>query len=117
MTNRADRRREKAAEKKKAKPSDDPRFGPRHPDAIGDGVQAEQFAPLNAVMEGLEQIFPNKSITLLVAEYQSEEDIMLGRERRLNYISNSERTTMIAVMQEFIRRSEGQVFSTPNTRQ
>jgi hypothetical protein len=58
-------------------------------------------------MAVLDQGFPGMSITLLIAEPNSVSDIATGKDRRLNYISNSDRPTMLTVMKEFIARNEG----------
>lgn len=80
-----------------------------------DPIQAQHRATMNAVMDVLSQGFPGMSITLLIAEPNSEADIATGADRRLNYISNSDRPTMLTVMKEFIARHEGRHHETGTT--
>lgn len=72
-----------------------------------DPIQAQHRALMNGIMRTLDMGFPGMSITLLIAEPNTEADIASGVERRLNYISNSDRPTMLTVMKEFIARNEG----------
>jgi len=49
------------------------------------------------------------SITLLIAEPNSIDDIASGVDRRMNYVSNTDRPTMLTAMREFIAKSEGRM--------
>lgn len=75
-----------------------------------DPIQPQHKALMNKIMAVLDQGFSGMSITLLIAEPNSVADIAAGRDRRLNYISNSDRATMVTVMREFIARHEGRHF-------
>ena len=80
-----------------------------------DPIQTPHRRLMNDIMAVLDSGFPGMSITLLIAEYNSVEDIANGAERRMNYISNSDRADMLAAMREFIAKHEGRLSTQQGT--
>ncbi|MEV5031600.1 hypothetical protein MRBLMC3_000782 [Sphingobium sp. LMC3-1-1.1] len=74
---------------------------------MSDPIQNRYRAGMNAIAEGLDKAFngdaqPKKiGFVLLMAEFGQIEG------GRVNYISNGERSDMIAMMKEWLARAEG----------
>jgi hypothetical protein len=83
-------------------------------EGLAEQIQAKHRDLMNKIMKTLDIAFPGMSITLLVAEPNTADDIAAGTERRLNYISNSQRAEMLNVMKEFIAKHEGRLMDEPD---
>lgn len=76
---------------------------------MGDPIQQRYRAMMNGLAEGLDSIFNGKldgepkkvGFVLLTFEFGKTEG------GRVNYISNADRTDMIAAMHEWLARAEG----------
>jgi hypothetical protein len=66
---------------------------------------------LQAIMSGLVKVLPDCSITLLVAPFGGKPG------QRVNYVSNSDRGDMIAMMREVLARFEGRAHDAPESKQ
>jgi hypothetical protein len=74
-----------------------------------DTIEKKYRDHMNRVMEALTELFPDSGVALLVFEF--------GHTGRVNFISNADRSDMIAAMKEFIARNEGRVPDAPKTPQ
>ena len=81
-------------------------------------IQEEQRAMMNAVAEGLDEVFnpslpglprQKKIAFVLLTAYFGQVD-----DGRVNYISNGEREDMIAMLKELLARFEGQAMEPGN---
>lgn len=72
-------------------------------------------AVLQTAMHMLVQMFPNTSITILIAPLNAPENA------RTNYVSNTDRATMLVLFKEIVARFEGRTIlrtqDTPSTYQ
>jgi hypothetical protein len=74
-----------------------------------DPIEQKYRDHMNKVMAALTQLFPGTGVALLVFEF--------GDAKRINWISNADRTDMIAAMKEFIARNEGTYQPAPEAKQ
>ncbi|SEJ48377.1 hypothetical protein SAMN05421762_1354 [Pseudooceanicola nitratireducens] len=73
-----------------------------------DHIEAQHHATMNALAEGIDKILNSETMparrfgfVLLVSEFGKIED------GRVNYISNGNRDSMIAMLREYLARLEG----------
>lgn len=80
-------------------------------------IQSAYRAKMNAVAQVLDETFNGTEMprrvgfALLVFEFGKSEG------GRVNYISNAERSEMLAAMREYLARAEGRYVEEPDTRQ
>jgi hypothetical protein len=74
-----------------------------------DPIEQAHREGMEAMMKALGELFPGMGITLMIFD--------LGDKGRMNYVSNANRSDMIAALKEFIAIHEGRMMDKPETPQ